>query len=276
MLRSTRVGSDRSFRNPSRCRRQLALLAADGSRVQAQTPPAPCACSRSTPIVGSGRGERGTRPVQPRFGIIALPVRRRHVREPGSLRLGGNAPALLRQVAEPGIQDPRTSGIRRSNLERRPSWPSRPCARRASTSRSRRSSSGSASSRSSTTRRSTRSSPSWRRCSRSRGTATSSTARRRAPRPAGKGYADPKYQLSVEWSETRAKLQGRREAAEEPALALAHPDRQRLDAQRAHLPGRDLEDAAPRAARAEDDRGRCAATRPIFSISPRSPTSRGR
>ena len=41
---------------------------------------------------------------------------------------------------------------------------------------------------------------------------------RKSPRtkPAGKGYADPKYQLSVEWSETRAKLKAAEARQKDP------------------------------------------------------------
>ncbi len=43
-------------------------------------------------------------------------------------------------------------------------------------------------------------------------------AYRKAPRtrPAGKGYADPKYHLSVEWSETRAKLRAAEKRQKDP------------------------------------------------------------
>src|SRR4030095_2279641 len=41
---------------------------------------------------------------------------------------------------------------------------------------------------------------------------------RKSPRtkPAGKGYADPKYQLSVEWSETRAKVKAAEARQKDP------------------------------------------------------------
>ena len=48
----------------------VALLATDGSRVQAQTPPAPCACSRSTPIIGADEVSAVPGQLQPRYGII--------------------------------------------------------------------------------------------------------------------------------------------------------------------------------------------------------------
>ena len=48
----------------------VALLATDGSRVQAQTPPAPCACSRSTPIIGADDITAVPGQLAPRYGII--------------------------------------------------------------------------------------------------------------------------------------------------------------------------------------------------------------
>ena len=48
----------------------VALLATEGSRVQAQTPPAPCACSRSTPIIGADEVSLVPGQMTPRFGII--------------------------------------------------------------------------------------------------------------------------------------------------------------------------------------------------------------
>jgi hypothetical protein len=47
----------------------FALLAADASRVQAQTPPAPCSCSRTTPIVGSDEVTVVPGQLAPRYGI---------------------------------------------------------------------------------------------------------------------------------------------------------------------------------------------------------------
>ena len=70
---------------------------------------------------------------------------------------------------------------------------------------------------------------------------------RKAPitRKAGPGYADPDYDLSVDWIETGAPRAGadglgRSEDADARARDL------RLAAQRRHLPGRDLEDVSPR------------------------------
>lgn len=48
----------------------VALLATDGSRVQAQTPPAPCACSRSTPLIGADDVTTVPGQLAPRYGII--------------------------------------------------------------------------------------------------------------------------------------------------------------------------------------------------------------
>jgi hypothetical protein len=48
----------------------VALLVTDGSRVQAQTPPAPCACSRSTPIIGADDISAVPGQLAPRYGVI--------------------------------------------------------------------------------------------------------------------------------------------------------------------------------------------------------------
>lgn len=47
----------------------IALLIANGSEVKAQTPPAPCVCSRATPIVGSDEVSSIPGQLQPRYGI---------------------------------------------------------------------------------------------------------------------------------------------------------------------------------------------------------------
>lgn len=47
----------------------FALLAPSGSRAQAQTSPAPCACSRSTPLLGADDVSAIPGQLQPRFGI---------------------------------------------------------------------------------------------------------------------------------------------------------------------------------------------------------------
>ena len=99
---------------------------------------------------------------------------------------------------------------------------------------------------------------------------------RKSPRkrPAGKGYADPKFELPVEWLEDPRDDRRRGEAPEGPEVAVAHPDRQRLDAQRAHLSrARSRRRGASRSTRRRRSR-RCRATRSIFSTSRRSPTSR--
>lgn len=48
----------------------VAFFATSGSRVQAQTAPAPCTCSRSTPIVGADEVSLVPGQLTPRFGII--------------------------------------------------------------------------------------------------------------------------------------------------------------------------------------------------------------
>ena len=47
----------------------VALLITHGSEVKAQTPPAPCACSRSTPIFGADEATSVPGQLQPRYGI---------------------------------------------------------------------------------------------------------------------------------------------------------------------------------------------------------------
>ncbi|MCC7483480.1 MAG: hypothetical protein IT529_00695 [Burkholderiales bacterium] len=47
----------------------VAMLFADGANVRAQTPPAPCVCSRSTPIVGADEVTIVPGQLQPRYGI---------------------------------------------------------------------------------------------------------------------------------------------------------------------------------------------------------------
>ena len=47
----------------------IAWLAINGSHVSAQTPPAPCACSRATAIVGTDEVTAVPGQLQPRFGI---------------------------------------------------------------------------------------------------------------------------------------------------------------------------------------------------------------
>lgn len=47
----------------------VGLLGTNGSEVKAQTPPAPCACSRSTPITGADDVTAVPGQLQPRYGI---------------------------------------------------------------------------------------------------------------------------------------------------------------------------------------------------------------
>ena len=48
----------------------VTLLVADGSRAQAQGAPAPCACSRSTPIIGADEVTLVPGQLAPRYGMI--------------------------------------------------------------------------------------------------------------------------------------------------------------------------------------------------------------
>ena len=48
----------------------LSLLAGSGSRVSAQTPPAPCACSRATAVVGTDEVINVPGQIFARFGIV--------------------------------------------------------------------------------------------------------------------------------------------------------------------------------------------------------------
>ena len=73
---------------------------------------------------------------------------------------------------------------------------------------------------------------------------------RKAPltRKAGPGFADPDYELSVEWHRdaTSALRAGRRRRWADPTTPIARARDLRLAAQRRHLPGRDLQDLPPR------------------------------
>jgi hypothetical protein len=71
---------------------------------------------------------------------------------------------------------------------------------------------------------------------------------RKSPRKrkAGPGFADPEFELPVEWLEPASGSSRRRRAAE-AADALAHPARLRRRAHRPDLPGRDVEDIPARA-----------------------------
>ena len=132
----------------------------------------------------------------------------------------------------------------------------RPYDAKASGCRSPGTSSASDSSRGSTTRRSRPSRPSSSGSSRRRGRATASpTASRRAPQPAGPGHADPTMAAAGGMGADQGGGRRGGAAPEGPGGAHPHPARQRLDAQPAHLPRRDLEDAAAGAARAAGHRG---------------------
>ena len=48
----------------------LALFTLNGAAVSAQTPPAPCACSRATAVVGIDEISSAAGQFQPRFGIV--------------------------------------------------------------------------------------------------------------------------------------------------------------------------------------------------------------
>lgn len=48
----------------------LALLTLNGAHVSAQTPPAPCACSRATAVVGTDEVSSVPGHFQARFGIV--------------------------------------------------------------------------------------------------------------------------------------------------------------------------------------------------------------
>ena len=71
---------------------------------------------------------------------------------------------------------------------------------------------------------------------------------RKAPitRKAGAGYADPDYDLAVEWIETKERLERAQKAWADPEDEDARARHLRLAAQRRHLPGRELEDVPAR------------------------------
>lgn len=48
----------------------VALLTTNAAEVKAQTPPAPCACSRATAVMGTDEVTGVPGPLQSRFGII--------------------------------------------------------------------------------------------------------------------------------------------------------------------------------------------------------------
>ena len=68
---------------------------------------------------------------------------------------------------------------------------------------------------------------------------------RKAPhtRRAGAGFADPDYELSVDWIAASERIKDA-ERQQRPGVAVAHPPDQRREPQRAHLPRRELEDLA--------------------------------
>ena len=70
MLKSTKVVSIAFSAVLLAAGASVALLATNGSEVRAQTPPAPCACSRATPLVGTDEVSAIPGQLQPRYGII--------------------------------------------------------------------------------------------------------------------------------------------------------------------------------------------------------------
>ena len=101
---------------------------------------------------------------------------------------------------------------------------------------------------------------------------------RKSPRtePAGPEAADPTMAVPVEWLRTKAAIAAAERRQKDRVVADPHPARERLDAQPAHLPGRDLQDAASRPARAAGVRVAARASRSTSSTSRRWPTSRSR
>ena len=82
---------------------------------------------------------------------------------------------------------------------------------------------------------------------------------RKSPRTrrAGAGFADPDYELPVEWLEARKAVRAAERRQQEPQGPQPHPADQRRRAARPDLPRRDVEDVPPREARRA--RGRAAA-----------------
>lgn len=64
---------------------------------------------------------------------------------------------------------------------------------------------------------------------------------------AGEGFADPDFELPVEWLAAREAIRQAEMRQKDPASPSQIPDRQRLEPQRPDLPRRNLEDLAPRA-----------------------------
>src|SRR5215470_17485025 len=48
----------------------IVLLTTEGAEVRAQTPPAPCVCSRATPVLGTDEVTGVPGPLQARFGVV--------------------------------------------------------------------------------------------------------------------------------------------------------------------------------------------------------------
>ena len=73
------------------------------------------------------------------------------------------------------------------------------------------------------------------------GSPTATATRARAPQ-GRQGFADPDYDLSVEWIAARRAIAEAQARHDDRSPAVAHPAHQRLLAQRSHLPGRNVED----------------------------------
>ena len=107
---------------------------------------------------------------------------------------------------------------------------------------------------------------------------------RKAPRTrkAGRGYADPAYDLSIDWLKARdaiARAERRQKSSDDQ---VAHPADQRLDAQRPELPRRDVQDLAAGRDGAPGDRararlrGRGARSQPAdLAVRPADPSLQG-
>ena len=64
-------------------------------------------------------------------------------------------------------------------------------------------------------------------------------------RKAGPGFADPEFDLPVEWLAARDAILAAQQEHDDPVRRVPHPRGLRLGAQRRHLPGRDVEDLPP-------------------------------
>jgi len=69
MLKSTRIVSLVVSGILLAAAASFVVLTPNGSHAQAQTPPAPCTCSRSTPILGVDEVSAVPGQLQPRFGV---------------------------------------------------------------------------------------------------------------------------------------------------------------------------------------------------------------